>query len=137
LNLSSEQFVCGSNTYRTLMLIPNGGNTSNPGSPKDSWTNSGGGGPHIWDGIVAAILSLSTDTLSQYLPSQSPTFVYILQKVGLVVEAIVNVTLTIYMTGFSGTFLLLVVIWIIWQELIYLTAILVMTGIKLVRGFFP
>jgi hypothetical protein len=125
LNISTSAFVCGADTYRTLTLIPNGGGTSNPDNPTVPGDGAvSGGGVHIWDGIVAAIVELNTSTISQYLPEQNPIFGYIVQKVTLVVDALMAIFLSVWTAGYSGVFLLNAIIGIIGLELAYLGAAL-------------
>jgi hypothetical protein len=111
LDLDTEAFVCNGKTYSPTALIPNGGGTSIPGTPVPGAPPDypTGGGAHIWDGIVAAIVSLSTDTLSQFLPDQNPIIGYAIQKVNLVIQALLAVFMAIYSYGMSGTVLTLLI----------------------------
>jgi hypothetical protein len=146
LDLSTQNFVCNSNTYSPLSYIPNGGGNSpivptstpgpspTPGGPTPNpnlnpnppgGTTSAGGGAHIWDGIVSAIVQLSTNTLNQYLPAQHPLFGYVMEKMSLVIQALLSIFMAIYITGISGQFLLTFIIAIIYLELQYLAAVVV------------
>ena len=127
LNLSTEHFVCNGTTYQELALIPNGGGVSNPGNPGSPGTPGtvSVGGSHIWDGIVNAIVTLNTETISQYLPTPSPIMGYVITKVNLVILAIFNIFMAVYLTGLSGSFLLIVLGGIIYLELQLLTVMIV------------
>jgi hypothetical protein len=136
LDLSTQAFVCNANTYKPLSYIPNGGAVSNPpcytctptptpgpGTPTatpppgDPSTNTTGGGAHIWDGIVDAIVSLGTDTVSQYLPQQDPIVGYMADKVSLIIQAIYSFVLSIYSFAYTGVILTTLFIAIISLEI--------------------
>jgi hypothetical protein len=112
LDLSTQNFVCNGNTYAPLSKIPNGGGTGNTGG-----TPTATGGAHIWDGIVDAIVKLSTNTINQYLPAQLPIIGYVIQKAGLIMQAVIAFILTFYTYGFTGEILILIVIAIITLEM--------------------
>jgi hypothetical protein len=116
LDMDTQAFVCNGSTYNKLAFIPNGGGTSDPGNPDNGGTTPTGGGAHVWDGIVAAIVSLNTDTISQYLPAQNPVIAYTLIKVNLVIQALLAITMTIYSYGFSGVLLTIIVVTVITLE---------------------
>ena len=124
LNLSTQSFVCNGTTYTKLQSIPNGGGTSNPGTPgaPGSGSNPAGGGAHIWDGLVAAFVSLNSDTVAPNLPESTPFFGYALQKVGIVVQVLLNIIMSIYLTGFTGGLLMSAVSGILYLELMWLMA---------------
>jgi hypothetical protein len=123
LDLDTEAFVCNANTYNTGGHIPNGGGTSNPTDPNDPNDSGGfnatGGGAHIWDGIVDAIVKLSANTISQYLPDQNPMVGYVLQKMELLGQALMSLSMTILSMGFSSFFLQSLLLAIINMEVIY------------------
>jgi hypothetical protein len=120
LDLSSQNFVCNSNTYASLSYIPNGGSISNPSTPTPGAGTptaipglpnppaTGGGGPHIWDGIVSAIVSFNVNTISQYLPTQNPLVQYMEKKVSLVIQFSIGFFFEIYAFGLSGSLLMIV-----------------------------
>jgi hypothetical protein len=119
LDLSTQAFVCNGTTYTKLSYIPNGGAASNPTNPSDpgSGTNPTGGGVHIWDGIVSAIVELNADTISQYLPQQNPTVGYAAQKVMLIVQALVSIWMVIMSFGWSAFFLPMILLTVVTLEL--------------------
>ena len=135
LDLNTQAFVCNGSTYTKLQSIPNGGGTSNPGNPggPGSGSNPSGGGAHIWDGIVAAFVSLNQDTIATNLPEPSPFFGYALQKVGIVLQVLLNIIMTIYLTGLTGGLLLNFAGAIITLELMYLMAAVVIWAIKIAK----
>jgi hypothetical protein len=108
LNISSENFVCDGVTYPPLSYLPNGGN-SGTGSIEEESSFVGGGGTHIWDGIVAMIVSLNYDISGDVLPQQNPIVPYIINKVQLVVQAILSLFAAVYVIGISGNFFFIVI----------------------------
>ena len=132
LDLSTQAFVCNGVTYTKLQAIPNGGGTSNPSNPgaPGSGSNPSGGGAHIWDGIVAAIVSLNSDTIAPNLPEQSTFFGYALQKVGIVLQVLANIILSIYVTGLTGSLLFIVIGAVISIEVARYTALVIILCIK-------
>jgi hypothetical protein len=112
LNLSTENFVCNSNTYAPLTYIPNGG-----GTPDDP-PIPGSGGVHLWDGIVDLFVKLSTNTVSQYLPTQTSIVGYVLQKVALFVQFAFELYFAVYAYGLTGTVLTMIISSVIAMELV-------------------
>ena len=109
LDLDTEAFVCNGSTYNPLSNIPNGGGTSDPTDPTNDDSPATGGGTHIWDGIVAAIVELSADRLAEFLPDQNPIVGYAIQKVNLIIGALLEIWMVIMTYGFTGTLLTLII----------------------------
>ena len=124
LDLNTEAFVCNGTTYTTLMMIPNGGGASDPNNPNSPGNGSvpAGGGAHIWDGIVAALVSLNENAIAPNLPKSSPFLSYGLQKVGIVLQVLLNIIMSIYLTGLTGGLLMSVASAVIYLELMWLIA---------------
>jgi len=117
LNMSTEQFVCDGSTYPVLTWLPNGGN-SGSGEPGGEEGSHAGGGAHIWDGIVAMIVSLNTDITEEVLPTQDPLVPYLLGKVELILQVLLSFYAAIYVVGLSGGFLFLIISVVIGTELV-------------------
>jgi hypothetical protein len=117
LDLSTQAFVCNGNTYSPLSYIPNGGATSNPTNPGEGRSSTASGGAHIWDGIVNAIVTLNSDTTSQYLPRQNQLAGYMFQKVSLIIQAILSFFMVIYTYGFTGVVITLIISSVITMEM--------------------
>jgi hypothetical protein len=132
LDINTEAFVCNGSTYAPLSWIPNGGGISDPGDDDPPGSIPAGGGSHIWDGIVNAIVSMGVDTVSQYLPQQKPVVGYLIQKVSLIVQAIMSLFMAIYTFGFTGTLLLVLISTTIAMELGMVT---IMVALWLFRNF--
>lgn len=130
LDIGTEAIVCNGHTYNTLDYLPNGGESSDPEHPISDNPTMGGGGAHIWDGIVDAIVQLSSNSIDQYLPAQLPTFGYVLAKVELVVESLLSVFMVFFMTGLSGSYILIILVAIVGLELTYLGGVVVLTVAK-------
>ena len=117
LDLDTEAFVCNANTYTVGSHIPNGGETSDPEDPIDGGTPVTGGGAHIWDGIVAAIVELTSDKIGEFLPDQNPIVGYTIQKVNLIIGALLEIWFVIQTFGFTGSLLTLIIVNVIAFEL--------------------
>jgi hypothetical protein len=137
LDISTQAFVCNGTTYTPLSYIPNGGDTSDPEEPPVIPPNLlGGGGTHIWDGIVSAIVTLSTDTTDQYLPTQQPIIPYLVDKVILIFQSMVLIMTTSLMsTGLFGSFLTLVISATMAMEVFLLTVQLAIWAFKTFKPF--
>ena len=131
LDLSTQKFVCNGNTYSIGDYIPNGGDVSDPHPPPDDG-GSGGGGVHIWDGIVAAIVELASGSINKYLPAQQPLFGYVMAKINLITVALMSMVTAFYLTGLSGSFMMFFISGLIYLELVYLSATLLVGLAKLI-----
>ena len=131
LDLSTQKFVCNGNTYSIGDYIPNGGDVSDPHPPPDDG-GSGGGGVHIWDGIVAAIVQLASGSINKYLPAQQPLFGYVMAKINLITVALMSMVTAFYLTGLSGSFMMFFISGLIYLELVYLSATLLVGLVKLI-----
>jgi hypothetical protein len=115
LDLSTQNFVCNGSTYGIGTNIPNTGSWSdpnpvtpdpnNPGNPNPGYISSGGG-PHIWDGIVDMLVKFNEDVISKYLPTQLPLVSYAIQKVNLILDAVLTLYMTFMVWGMSASFIL-------------------------------
>lgn len=97
LNISSQNWVCGSLTYGIGSRIPNGGGsgpgpTQTPGGPTatpcvEGCTQPQGGGDHIWDGLVGGVIDiinyLAKNVLTPYQPSgMASSFTNLIDQLG-------------------------------------------------------
>lgn len=131
LDIATEAWVCNGVTYNKLDYIPNGGGTSDPNNPTpapgDNPPSQGGGGAHIWDGIVDALVQLSTNTINQYLPAQLPFIGYTLSKAELIIQSLFSILMAVMLVGLSGTFILVELTGILAMEITYWTAYVAVT----------
>jgi hypothetical protein len=116
LNMVTGNFICNGNTYPTLTWLPNGGN-SGSGETEGEEGAHAGGGAHIWDGIVAAIVSLSDDIAGEVLPEQDSLVSYMLTKAELIIQALLSIFAALYVIGITGNFLMLVLVGLISLEI--------------------
>jgi hypothetical protein len=134
LDMNTRGIVCNGHTYGTLKYIPNGGESTDPNNPTpapgENPPTLSGGGTHIWDGIVDMIVQFSSNTLNQYLPAQLPVFSYVLNKVELTVESLISIFMVFFMTGLSGSYILIILIAILAMELTYIAGVIVLTVAK-------
>jgi hypothetical protein len=82
---------------------------------------------------VAAFVSLNSDTVAPNLPEPSPFFGYALQKVGIVVQILLNIIMSIYLTGFTGGLLMSAVSGILYLELMWLMAAVIIWAVRIVK----
>jgi hypothetical protein len=108
LNMDTENFICNGNTYPTLTWLPNGGNSGSGETEGEEGTHAGGGA-HIWNGIVAAIVSLSDDIAGEVLPEQDNIVSYMLSKAELIIQALLSIFAALYVIGITGSFLFIVI----------------------------
>lgn len=142
LDLDTKAFVCDGSTYHVLNWLPNGGGSSPIGTPVPGATPDPRdpyapvqGGAHIWDGIVNAIVSLSADRVSQYLPAQDPMVTYTMEKVGLVTQFSVGTSMLIYSYGLTGSVVPIIILVVIGMELTFLVMEVVIVIVKFVGPF--
>jgi hypothetical protein len=139
LDINTQNFVCNGSTYGTLSKIPNGGEPSPPGGTPDPDAPPGyktsEGGPHIWDGIVDAIIKLNSNTLSKYLPNQNPTIKYAIEKVNLLLQSVIGIFLLFMTFGISASVILIIIIAVISQELTYRGLVLLFGAGKTILPF--
>jgi hypothetical protein len=109
LTISTEIFDCDGIMIGILGNLINDGETSTGGG-------EGSGGAHIWDGIVAAIVDLLFEDLSDYLPTQHPAIQYWLAQGTAIYSIVLNFFASIIM-GPAGA----------WTEVMSLALALVVT----------
>jgi hypothetical protein len=89
----------------------------NDGSTSDGDAPIGvGGGPHIWDGLVGALVSLLYEELTEYLPTQHPAIPYWFSQAEVIYKIFINFFSSIIM-GPAGA----------WTEIMSLALALVIT----------
>lgn len=68
LDVTTEIFTCGTETYEVGEWLPNGGGSyDDPADPEDPTVPVAGGG-HIWDGFISAIYQVAEDIIMPLLP---------------------------------------------------------------------
>jgi len=135
LNISSGYWTCGTDTIGPLGYLSTNGDLPDPGPNPDPTPALGGGG-HIWDGIVAAIVNGVRGVASALFPTALDT-TFATARLSLraqqtITESAVLLAVTQAYLGPSATELFLLLWFILTLELLFMIIRITLLAIKII-----